>query len=335
MSMIETGTCRRLCDLADALLERAPWEEMPETEIFTLQGEPDGPTYFVSVMGAAGEHQAVAFYPGRESFLKFCLAQRDDLHPRDALETMLVNAHWQVGFEPRAGLRPAEKAALRTAGRRYRGRWPVFRSHREARVPWPATEPEARMLLPLLSGAIEVLDRRAAGDEVTAPFTADEFFLLRADGSSGVCRVQDLPLARHRLQAMLDPGALDGLSRSKVKAELELALLLTPIAEVPPGEPPFFPYLLLLADAESGAVLGAELIPTGDGADAALVQLPQAVAALIRGAGSVPACIAVRHPVLRSALEASGRLLGFEVRPQPVLPLAEMALAALEGRVRG
>lgn len=331
---MKTTTCRQLCDRADVLLERAPWERMPETEIFALQAEPEGEIYFVSVMGAAGDHHAAAYYPGRESFSKFCAAQSDKLHPRDALEVMLANEHWQVSFEARAGLQPAEKTALRNAGRRYRGPWPVFRCHRPARVPWPVDEAGAHVLLPLLAATIEVLDRLAGGEHLTAPFTAEEFFLRCADGTDGVCRPQDLPLPQHRLSAALDPRALDGVDRVTMNAEMELALMLSPVADVSRGEPPYFPYLLMLADSDSGAVLGAEMISTREGIDPALMQLPQTIIGLLRQAGVVPSRVAVRHPILHSALAAYGRLLGFEVVPQPLLPAAELALAHLEGKLR-
>lgn len=331
---MKTTTCGQLCDRADALFARAPWERMPETEIFALQAEADGEIYFVSVMGAAGDFHAVAFYPGRESFSKFCAAQSEDLHPRDALEVMLANEHWQVAFETRTGLQPAEKTALRHAGRRYRGPCPVFRRHRAARVPWPVDEAGAHVLLPLMAAAMEVLDRLAGGEKLTARFTAEEFFLRRADGTDGVCRPQDLLLPQHRLSAPLDPRALAGVERVTMNAEMELALMLSPVAEVPRGEPPYFPYLLILADSDTGTILGAEMISTREGVDTALTQLPQTIIGLLGQAGVVPSRLAVRHPILHSALAAYGRLLGFEVVPQPFLPAAELALAHLEEKLR-
>lgn len=327
--------CREMCDSAEAILARSPWERMDETEVFTLQPVSGGEIYFVSVMGGAGEHAAIAYYPGRESFAKFCAVQGEQLSPRDSMETILLNGHLQAGFEPRAGLQPSEKALLKAAGRRYRGLWPVFRSHRSARIPWPVDKNEAAVLSRLMALTVGVLDRVGAGETLTSNYDAKEFFLRRADGTDGVCRPSKLPLPLHRLQAALDEHALDGLRRVRMDVEMELVLMLSPVADVPRGEPPYFPFVVLLAGQDSGLVLGVELLSTKDGLDAALVRLPETIVNLIKQAGAVPSSIAVRHPILLSALEAYGNLLGIKIKPQPFLPAAEEALNSLRGLLGG
>lgn len=330
-----SAVCREMCDSAEAILAHAPWERMDETEIFTLEPFPGGEIYFVSVMGAVGEHSAIAFYPGRESFSKFRLAQQGELSPQDLMETMLLNGHLQAGFEPRVGLQPSEKAMLKKAGRSYRKIWPVFRSHRPARMPWPVDQDEAEVLLPLMKAAVEVIDRLATGETLTAPYDAEEFFLRRADGTDGVCRPSELPLPRHRLQAALDKNALDGLPRAPRVVEMDLSIMLTPIGDVPRGEAPYFPLILLMAESDSGRVSGMEIISTKDGIDAALVRLPEAIIHVIRQSGGVPSRVAVRHPILHSALEAYGKLLGIEIEPRMYLPAAEQATLALHHQMGG
>ena len=324
-----------MCDSAEAILAHAPWERMDETEVFALEPFSRGEIYFVSVMGAVGEHTAIAYYPGRESFAKFQLAQREELPPQDLIETMLLNGHLQAGFEPRAGLQPSEKAMLKKAGRSYRKIWPIFRSHRPARMPWPVDQTEAEVLLPLMKATVEVIDRLAAGETLTAPYDAEEFFLRRADGTDGVCRPSGLPLPQHRLQAALDEHALDGLPRAPRVVEMELSIMLTPIGDVPRGEAPYFPFILLMAESDSGRVSGMEILSTKEGVDAALVRLPQAIIHVIRQSGEVPSRIAVRHPILHSALEAYGKLLGIEIEPHVYLPAAEQATLALHHQMQG
>ncbi len=323
-----------MCDLAEAILARAPWERMEESEIFALQPDPDSTVYFVSVMGSAGEHMAVAYYPGMESFVKFRACQSGDLSPQDGLEEILLNGHLQAGFEPRQNLLPAEKAALKSAKRTYRGHWPVFRSHRAARVPWPVDTQEAGILTKLMAATLPVLDRVVAGEDLLAHYDEDEFFLRGPDGADGTCRLANLPVPRHRLQAVLDKDALDGVRRTKLNAEMELALMLSPVNDVPRGEPPYFPFLLVLVDSDRGNVLGVELLSTVDGIDAALVRLPEAITRVIRQGGVVPSSIGVRHPVLLSAMEAYGRLHGIECVPRPFLPTVAEALASLRQFMR-
>lgn len=329
------STCRELCDLSDAILALAPWEHLPESEVFALQPEKNGEVYFVSVMGACGEHCAVAYYPGRESFAKFVLAQRGELPPQDMLETMLLNGHLQAGFEARAGLQSSEIAALKKTGRSYRKIWPVFRSHRPARMPWPVNDEEAEVLRALMTLTVQVFNRMAGGEELTSPCAENKFFLLRGDGTEGVVRPSDLPLPHHRLQAQLDEHALDGMPRGPRLVELELSVMLTPIRDVPRGEPPYFPMILLAAESDSGRVSGMELLSTKEGIDAALVRLPEAIIQVIRQTREVPSRIAVRHPILHSALEAYGKLLGIEIEPRVSLPAAEQATLALHQQMGG
>ena len=323
-----------MCDLADAILECAPWHWMEEGEIFALRPEPDSEVYFVSVMGSAGEHMAVAYYPGMESFMKFRACQSGDLSPQDGMEEILLNGHLQAGFETRQNLEPAEKAALKSAKRTYRGLWPVFRSHRAARVPWPVDAQEAGILTKLMAATLPVLDRVAAGEDLLRPYDEDEFFLRGPDGADGTCRLADLPVPHHRLQALLDSDALDGVPRAKLHAEMELALMLSPISDVPRGEAPYFPFMLMLVDTAGGNLLGVDLLSTADGVDAALVRLPEAITRVIRQGGVVPSSIAVRHPVLLSAMLTYGRLHGIKCEGRPFLPSTAGALASLHQFMR-
>lgn len=61
----------------------------------------------------------------------------------------------------------------------------------------------------------------------------------------------------------------------------------------------------------------------------------QAIIHVIRQSGEVPSRIAVRHPILHSALEAYGKLLGIEIEPCMYLPAAEQAARALHHQMGG
>nr|MBC7244247.1 hypothetical protein [Chloroflexota bacterium] len=53
-------------------------------------------------------------------------------------------------------------------------------------------------------------------------------------------------------------GKLKQLSQSQLLLEVDLLMMPTPIGEK--GERPFFPYMLLLVDSNSGMILGSELL---------------------------------------------------------------------------
>ncbi len=318
-----------LCDAAEAIRKLAPWKDLAEDELFALQTLPGNEVHFVSVMGQAGAHLALAFYPGLESLMKFRRSLTAAPDEEEGIESILLNSHLQVSFEERAGLFPQELQALKAAGRSYRGLWPAFRSHREARIPWPVDAGEADTLASLLPAAVEVLRRVRRGEQLTGDAMGDEFFMLGADGRDGVCRIRDLPVVRHRLLAVMAPDALAGLERTRLRAEMELGLLLAPLAD-DRGGAPFLPLVLLLVESQSGCVLGTELLPTNEGVDAALARLPEVITRVIRQKGMVPSVIAARHHVLLSALQAYGKLHRIKVEKRKMLPVAERALQSLK-----
>src|ERR1051326_2102479 len=61
-----TEESRTLFALAARVKELAPWEWMDESEVFGVQNPEKGGLGFVSVMGMAGQHLAVAVYVGAE-----------------------------------------------------------------------------------------------------------------------------------------------------------------------------------------------------------------------------------------------------------------------------
>src|SRR5262245_1782397 len=62
---------RRLYATSGRVKEMAPWEWMMEDEVFGVRNPESDEIGFVSVMGAGGEHFAVAVYPGADALYQF------------------------------------------------------------------------------------------------------------------------------------------------------------------------------------------------------------------------------------------------------------------------
>jgi hypothetical protein len=293
---------RHMYVLAEEILALAPWKALLEDELFAIQPRQDGPIYFASIMGNQGEHHAVAYYPGLESLSQFRMAQMDDVPDRVRFELMLLNGHIQVAFEKKKYLIPQDTQILKALGKSYRGKWPAFRSHRPARMPWITGAEEAQDLAALMEQTLVILRRE--DKTLFQPFDMEEFFLRTWDGKDSVCRVADLPVHRHIIQAPLPPGALDDLKKRAIRLEADLVLMTTPVADVPHGEAPYFPMMLLVADSASGQVVGMELFSTADGVDSVFARIPEALTGVLKKAKTIPSTIAARHPVLLSALGA-------------------------------
>ncbi len=319
--------------VAEKLLATDPWHDRGEEDVFALQPREDGPVYFVSVMGKLGVHQGIAFYPGSESFSQFCKAQSEYTSDRVRFETMLLNGHLQVAFEQRKHLIAPDLEVLKKMGKRYRGRWPVFRAHRPARIPWLVNAAEARDLTLLLEQTLEVL--KCGGQSIFRPFTSPEFFLRTWDGRDEVCRVDDLPVQKHVIQTVFPADALDHLQKAPLRFEADLVLMNSPVRDTPRGEPPYFPMLLLVADSATGGLVGLELLSTMDGIDAVYARIPEALTGILKKAKIVPKTIVARHTFLLGMLEAFGAAYGIGTKQDNALPVLTQAVESLMRTIRG
>ncbi len=319
----------RMFEWAEEILTLKPWQNFDEELVFAIQPQADGPVYFASVMGRMGEHHAVAYYKGSEGFSYFRRAQLGEESSRLGMESLLMSEHLHVAFETRENLLPTDLAILKACGKKYRGKWPVFRTQRPARMPWTASPVEASVLAILMERTIEVLHRLKRGESLLRPYFSEDFVLIDPEGRDGECRVADLPQARHILKAALPHDALDDIPRSPLRVEMEVALMVAPINDVPEGEPPYMPLILLVVDADSGMILGFDTLNTREGLDAAFVTLPIVINQILKQANLVPARITARHAILLSVLEAYGQTYGIEIEDTDDLPQADAAVEHL------
>ncbi|MFZ4774036.1 MAG: DUF7309 domain-containing protein [Terrimicrobiaceae bacterium] len=329
---IPTTSWSRLYEMADEILALAPWKKCFEEDLFAIQPKTEGPVYFVSIMGSRDEHHALAYYAGSESLSYFRMSQREDIPERIAFEAILLNPHLQLTFEPKRNLLPADLKILKSLGKTYRGKWPAFKSHRPARIPWFPDAQELEEFEGLLEQTLVVLRRLADGEDLLQSFEEEEFFLRRRRNGiweDSICQVKELPVPQHILKAELPRNALAGISRANICVEADLILMLTPIRDVSQGEAPYLPLMLIMVDAESGFVLGFETISTREGFDAAMVQIPSAITGVLKNAKVIPAQISARHPILLSVLESYCGAYGMKCEFDEDLPAATVAIDSL------
>ena len=98
---------------------------------------------------------------------------------------------------------------------------------------------------------LEVLHRLKRGENLLRPYFSEDLVFIDPDRRDAECRVADLSQKRHILKAPLPHGALDGIPRSSLRLEMEVALMILPINDVPKVEPPYMP--LILPTRECGA----------------------------------------------------------------------------------
>src|SRR5262249_23498915 len=155
---------------------------MGETQIFGVRPAA-GPLAFVSVMGAVGEHQAVAAYLGAEGLFGFLELQQTE-SDEDGAEILLRIPQLQASFGPRGALQPADLDVVRALGLAPRGRgWPLFRSFRPGFVPWYVDQGEAAVLQTVLEQVLEVAPRVRTDRHLLDP--RDATLLVRTLDTAG------------------------------------------------------------------------------------------------------------------------------------------------------
>src|SRR5438128_101559 len=132
---------RNLYKATTRLKEIAPWEWMMEADLFGVQNPETDEIGFISVMGMAGEHYAIAIYLGSHGLYGFWALQNagSSAPPEKVLEIPQL----QASFEERNVLDKKDLETIKRLGLKFRGRqtWPMFRSYRPGFFPWHLEAP--------------------------------------------------------------------------------------------------------------------------------------------------------------------------------------------------
>ncbi len=328
---------RPLYQAAIRLKEVAPWEWMTETDIFGVQNPETGETGFISVMGMLGEHVALAVYLGAEGLYRFWNFQ-EMIESSSAVtpEMLFELPHLQASFEDRAQLSREDRAVIRQLGLKFRGAqaWPMFRSYRPGFWPWYLEAAEARFLTCVLEQAIEVALRFKEDPALLEP-PDDESYLVRVPHNGGGVAWEDQivrvpPPEPKPISIPMDMEALETvkrLPRTRHTFEMDLFILPTPIGER--GTRPYLPYVLLMTDADSGMILGSDLLKPEPNLEALWGLVPVTVVYRLAQVGRLPRQINVRSPLVFELLQLLTPELGFKVNSKSTLRSLDRARETL------
>ena len=274
--------------LAFAYKKTKLWKKLSDGQLFAV-ALPDGETGYCSVMGALGEHIALALYPGASglrsySMLASGLSPAGGVH---AVEFALAQDCLMCSFENKDMLRACEAAAVRdycTAnGVTLRGAhaWPRLLRCRPFYLPWTLDEEKDR-LAEGLEAALEVARRleTASADSLGLtegpPYNREIPLLVKTEIGYDWQTVALPP----RLELDYPTGGplYDLLlKRASMKREragvwaCDVFLLPEPVGggedeleDEPVGRAPFFPWVQLVLDVDSGMILDTTLCEEGE-----------------------------------------------------------------------
>lgn len=329
---------KRLYELMEQVKLLEPWEYMFEDEVFGYEMPETGELGFVSVMGNLGEHFAVAVYQGIKGLNGFFHIHEmgDKLDP----ESILQVPQLQASFEDREYLSDGERKIIKTLGLKFREKnaYPQFRGFRPNYIPWHLEGDEVRMLTCGLEQLLDVAPRFDENPDIFTPTGLEDDYLLRVqkDGiwqdviwkNPGV--EKDKPI---EMQISADDLAkIKSRMPGKFIIELDLYRMDEPVQEKKNSRP-YFPYMLMMADYDSGMILAVDVMkPVPDLAMMTRQSLMKIISALI---SSPPKEIRVKNQSLYSMLMPVGEYVGFKVNQAARLSSIDRAQREMRELSRG
>ncbi|HUU26226.1 MAG TPA: hypothetical protein VM123_00305 [archaeon] len=298
----------------------APWEWITEADIFGVQNPETDEIGFVSVMGMAGKHYALAVYMGPEGLYGFLDLQNVD--PIEIPELVLEIPQLQASFENRDVLNKKDHEIIKKLGLKFRGphAWPMFRSYHPGFFPWFLEADEARFIMYVLEQTLDVASRYKE-DQSLLEYSDEERFLVRVphkeDGTlvweDRIMRVPP-PESPHIPIAMNDQEikTLKSLPQGIHTIEIDFFMFPAKIGEK--GTRPFYSYMLLSVDARSYLVLGSELMTVDPSLEAMWGSIPMKVVHQLLKAGMLPREIRVRSELLLQLLQPLAGQLRFNLK---------------------
>ena len=320
---------RRMHTVAAQVRTLEPWLWMEESDIFGVQDTQSNVTLFVSVMGALGEHFAVAVYPGAGELAR----QRQLANIPDDLRADLFFdiRHAQVAFDKKSDLHPKEKAIVKQLGIVHKGghAWPCFQSFRPGLFPWLADAEEARWLLLAMEQLLVLAPRIEHNPAMLLSATDQDAILVRSPDAAAPGGWREefraFPPPTHRVQVTVPPelvGTVHALPQSDLHIEADVFPMTMPIGQ--PGERPQLPYTLLLVDSASLFILGFKMLSVQSSVETMWLEAPTRLLEILAKCGQRPTSITVQTPWLGAMLEALCRELGIALRSGPLHALTQV-----------
>lgn len=331
---------RALYEAAIALKAMAPWDWMTEVDIFGVQSPETDEVGFVSVMGMAGEHFAVAVYRGAKGLYGLWTLENAGLTM--STEAFLEIPQLQASFEDRAQLHADDRAVIKELGLKFRGRneWPQFRSYRPGHIPWFIEADEARFLRHVLEQTLDVAPRFEDDPSLLEPGGETSYLIRVSQQRNGSLvwhdEIRDVPPPEPiAITLHMNMDALRALQRQGRRVEniLEVDCFLMPTPVHDEDEPrPYYPYMLLVVTRDEGYILGTELLAPKPSLASVWGNVPKVFVEMLYNAGIVPSTIHVCSNRVMDVLEPVAEELDFTVKGKRRLPNLEEAKAALLGR---
>lgn len=322
---IDLATWLRLYDLAGRVRALEPWRWMEEIDLIGVRDPDNGDCFFISVMGALGEHHAIVVYPGAEGLEAFWAMQRMPRQKQHLLIDTLLGIHQvQVQFGKKSDLLPHEKPIAVAVGHKAVGAlaWPAFRSMKPGWSQWSVDAREARLLELAMEQLLDVAPRLRDGDGLL-PFPpgpdADILMRVRTTVGDAPPSWRDTRSPSPRVVADHTPVPLPELLMEAVRrlppSEATFAVEVFPslVRIGPSRDRPICPYVFMAIETSSRYMLQLGPMEMEDPRREVRAASVTTFLQLMMKQSHRPASVVARIPWLASALEGACRETGIKL----------------------
>ena len=337
---------RNLYNVMAEVKKMTPWEYMEESDVFGVQNPETGVIGFVSVMGMLGEHLAIAVYPGAKAIYDFWEFSEEAVFPDANPMRLLEIPQLQASFEDRELIEKEDRAVMKQLKLKFRGRqaWPQFRSYRPGLFPWFLEADEARFLTYALQQLLDVAPRYAEDDLLLFPDIDEDddderdVYLVRTAEQTA-----DGLVWKDEFVAIDEPDSIEFEVKlsSQLIAQMEQAnrvgnivevdffMLPSPLQDETVGERPFFPYMLLMVEADSGMIMGFDMMHVETTLEEMWSQVAHKTMGLLAKANIIPHELHVGSYLLADLLEPLEEVLELDIDIPDELPALDEAKMAM------
>ena len=330
-----------LCQLASMIQQMLPWRFMAEKDVFGFQDPETSELSFISVMGQLGQHRAVAVYRGVEGLYGLRhFEEALDADPKsDAAHDMFFEIpQIQLEFGPSAQLEKRDRAMIKSAGFKFsKDQQPQFRSYRPGYLPWFITRDEATHLIYALTQTLNVASRFFSDPNVL-PLNKDvedrEYLMRIPRMKESVPSWEESIFTVDPPPTQLSPFSLEDSTVTELNelpryGAMEVDVFVLPARVGGRNERPRLIYGLLSVDAESGFVLGMELLEATEGIDLMFANLSEKLASQWLEHAMVPQQLKVRSQRLADLLHQLADQLALSISLAKKLPELNRAKKSL------
>ncbi|MBC8186295.1 hypothetical protein H8E88_34870 [candidate division KSB1 bacterium] len=327
---------KKLFELMIKIKEIAPWEWLYEQDIFAVQNPKTNELGFVSVMGANGEHYAISVYLGETGLHRFWDLQQIPIDVF-AQQELIEMPHLQAVLEDRDLLDAKDRDLIKKTGFKFRGThsWPMFRSHRPGFFPWYLEPDEMFFLQCALDQTIDVAPRVKQDLSLLKPNDKQNYLLRKQVRKNDKFIWQDSILKvtsspQIKLDCPQNKNAIKILKTTAPNAaasEIDLFMISKPVKEK--GKRPFFPYALMILDADNGMIIENKLLQPLPTLEALWGNIPYQVAEIFAKIQLRPKKILVSNELLYQLLIRFTYDLNISLKRIDVLPNISLAREAM------